>query len=315
MNPFVTFLSHGRRWRCNMCFRVDNVPEDYDYDAIQRKHVERSERPELNFATVEYIAPSEYMVRPPQPCIYMFVIDVSREAVANGMVELVCSAILANLEAMTGDVRTKAGFVTFDHQLHFYNLAASQSQPRMLIVDDIEDAFIPLPQDLVVNVQECKDNIKLLLEGLPGMFKDQTSDKSCLAEALKAGRKLVQHLGARMSVFQTTRPNIGEGKIERPKDAKLNGDDLAGLQPSNAFYKQFSVESSRCQIGIDLFSFGRGYVDLATLGQVAARPPITHLRLTHLIYASYPFLSVSTKCQYTNFTGCSPTTLLQFRFR
>jgi protein transport protein SEC24 len=59
MNPFVTFLSHGRRWRCNMCFRVDNVPDDYDYDPVTRQHVERSERPELNFATVEYIAPSE----------------------------------------------------------------------------------------------------------------------------------------------------------------------------------------------------------------------------------------------------------------
>lgn len=42
-----------------MCFRVDNVPDDYDYDPTTRQHVERSERPELNFATVEYIAPSE----------------------------------------------------------------------------------------------------------------------------------------------------------------------------------------------------------------------------------------------------------------
>jgi hypothetical protein len=163
---------------------------------------------------------------------------------------------------------TNARNVRYDHQLHFYNLAASQSQPRMLIVDDVEDAFIPMPQDLLVNLEECKDNVKQLLEQLPVLFKDATSDQSCLGEALKAGRKLVQHLGARVSVFQTIKPNIGEGKIERAADQKLNGDDLAGQQPANAFYKQFSVESSRCQIGIDLFFYGRGHGDLATLGQV-----------------------------------------------
>ena len=63
----------------------------------------------------------------------------------------------------------------YDHQLHFYNLAASQSQPRMLIVDDIEDAFIPMPQDLLVNLEECMDNVKQLLEQLPVLFKNATS--------------------------------------------------------------------------------------------------------------------------------------------
>ena len=52
------------------------------------------------------------MVRPPQPCIHMFLIDVSREAVQNGVVDLVCRSILANLEKISGDKRTKIGFIT-----------------------------------------------------------------------------------------------------------------------------------------------------------------------------------------------------------
>ena len=39
INPFSTFLSHGRRWRCNMCFRVHDLPADYDYDPAKRTHV------------------------------------------------------------------------------------------------------------------------------------------------------------------------------------------------------------------------------------------------------------------------------------
>jgi len=268
LNPFVVFTSHGQRWTCNMCGEKNRLPEDFDYDPIARRHVNRNERPELTSATVEYIAPSEYMVRPPQPCIYVFLIDVSRESVVTGMVDLVCSSILASLKSMAGDVRTKVAFITFDHQIHFYNLSASQSQPRMLVVDDIEDPFLPVPQGLLVNLEECRENVVQLLQGLPGLFKDTTSDKCCLAEAMLSGRELVATSGGRLTVFHCARPNIGKGKIDRPPGKKLDDDNLAGMQPSNPFYKEFSVESSRAQIGIDLFSFARGYVDFATLSEM-----------------------------------------------
>ena len=52
----------GRRWRCNMCLRVHDVPQDFDYDPQRREVVDRSERPELMSASVEYLAPSEYTV-------------------------------------------------------------------------------------------------------------------------------------------------------------------------------------------------------------------------------------------------------------
>lgn len=45
-----------------MCFRVHDLPQDFDYDSVNRRHMDRHERSELNYATVEYVAPSEYMV-------------------------------------------------------------------------------------------------------------------------------------------------------------------------------------------------------------------------------------------------------------
>ena len=43
--------------------RVHDMPQDFDYDPVRREMIDRSERPELMSASVEYIAPSEYMVR------------------------------------------------------------------------------------------------------------------------------------------------------------------------------------------------------------------------------------------------------------
>lgn len=84
-------------------------------------------RPELTHGVMEFMAPQEYMVRPPQPVVMLFVIDVSFGAVQSGMVASAAKAILKSLDGIPNkDNRTKIGFITFDSTLHFYNLAVRQ---------------------------------------------------------------------------------------------------------------------------------------------------------------------------------------------
>lgn len=52
------------------------------------------------------VAPAEYMVRPPQPPVFMFVIDVSAPAVASGMVHVAAETIKACLDNLPGEDRT-----------------------------------------------------------------------------------------------------------------------------------------------------------------------------------------------------------------
>ena len=37
-----------------------------------------------------FIAPQEYMLRPPQPAVYLILLDVSHSAVETGYLEIVC---------------------------------------------------------------------------------------------------------------------------------------------------------------------------------------------------------------------------------
>lgn len=58
------------------------------------------QRPELSKGSVEFVAPTEYMVRPPMPPSYFFVIDVSVSAVRSGLLEVFTyffDAALSNL--------------------------------------------------------------------------------------------------------------------------------------------------------------------------------------------------------------------------
>ena len=38
--------------------------------------------------------------------------------------------------------------------LHFYNLKAGLTQPQMLVVTELDDPFVPLPDDLLVNLRD-----------------------------------------------------------------------------------------------------------------------------------------------------------------
>lgn len=72
------------------------VPGDYfaHLDATG-KRVDLDQRPELTRGSVEFVAPTEYMIRPPMPPSYFFLIDVSVSAVRSGMIEVsTCNCLL-----------------------------------------------------------------------------------------------------------------------------------------------------------------------------------------------------------------------------
>ncbi len=117
----VQLVLFDKRWYAVVYANV-LVPGFFDWDAEQMKQVDRLARPELNHSVVEFIAPQEYMVRPPQPVVLLFVIDVSFAAVQSGMVATAARAILDSLDSIpNSDGRTKMAFITVDSALHFYN--------------------------------------------------------------------------------------------------------------------------------------------------------------------------------------------------
>jgi protein transport protein SEC24 len=227
INPFVYFIDH-RRWKCNICFRVNEckyfakiqtlfltvpflVPDEFQYDPVSKTYGEPTRRPEVRSATIEFIAPSEYMVRPPQPAVYLFVLEVSRAAVETGYLKLVCDILLEELENLPGDSRTQIGFITYDSAIHFYELAEDAQQPHMMVVSDIDgqshnyllvfgvhevcllhlDIFLPCPENLLVNLHEERDLVRDLLAELPDKFSGNPEPSSALGAALQASYKMM----------------------------------------------------------------------------------------------------------------------------
>ncbi|XP_032853538.2 protein transport protein Sec24B isoform X3 [Tyto alba] len=266
INPFVSFIDQ-RRWKCNLCYRVNDVPEEFMYNPLTRSYGEPHKRPEVQNSTVEFIASSDYMLRPPQPAVYLFVLDVSHNAVEAGYLTIVCQSLLENLDKLPGDSRTRIGFITFDSTVQFYNLQEGLSQPQMLIVSDIDDIFLPTPDSLLVNLHESKELIKDLLNALPNMFINTRETHSALGPALQAAFKLMSPTGGRISVFQTQLPSLGAGLLHSREDPNQRSSTkvVQHLGPATDFYKKLALDCSGQQTAVDLFLLSSQYSDLASL--------------------------------------------------
>eukprot|EP01114_Cavostelium_apophysatum_P023174 TRINITY_DN864_c0_g1_i2.p1 TRINITY_DN864_c0_g1~~TRINITY_DN864_c0_g1_i2.p1 ORF type:complete len:800 (+),score=151.47 TRINITY_DN864_c0_g1_i2:45-2444(+) len=269
INPFVSFTDGGRRWRCNLCSLPNDVPGDYfsPIDGMGRRQ-DLDERPELHKGCVEFVAPSEYMVRPPQPPCYLFVIDVGYQSISSGMFHTAIETIKRTLNDIPGTPRTRVGFITYDSTVHFYNLRASLSSPQMLVVADIDDVFLPLPEDMLVNLNESRAIIENLLSKFPTMFQSTHIVDSTLGVALKAGFEVLKNIGGKMIVLASNLPSEGLGRLKKREDSKLFGTDkeTSLLLPEEAYYKNFALDCSRQQISVDTFLFPLDYIDVATLG-------------------------------------------------
>jgi len=273
INAFCSWSEHGRRWRCNICSQVNDCPSAYfchlDEQGLRR---DRLDRPELCKGVVEFVAPAEYMVRPPQEPTYFFVLDVSATAVRSGMLAAAARAIKASLDDLPGRTRTKVGFITFDNGVHYFNLASELSSPQMLVVSDLKELFVPLPDNLLVNLQESRSVVEAFLDSLPDMFvKNPVVSQSCLGPALKAAFTVMKQIGGKMSVFQSILPNLGDGALKPREQQGIMGtpNEIKMLKPEVTWYKDTAVEFSRQQISVDMYLFPYQYMDLASLGELS----------------------------------------------
>lgn len=142
INPFMSFRAGGSKFVCNMCtFPNDTSTEYYAPLDPSGARVDRMQRPELMMGTVEFLVPKEYWNKEPVGLQTLFLIDVSRESYQRGFLKAVCEGISQALYGEDGaadgtendessrkvPVGSKVGIVTFDSEVHFYNLTVCKT--------------------------------------------------------------------------------------------------------------------------------------------------------------------------------------------
>jgi protein transport protein SEC24 len=71
----------------------------------------------------------------------------------------------------------------------------------MFVVSDVEQMFLPQPDDLLVNLTDSYDIIINLLENLPSYFAKSVTIDNCFLSALQAATHIAKHIGGRLLIF------------------------------------------------------------------------------------------------------------------
>lgn len=129
----------------------------------------------------------------PKPPVYLYLLDVSHDAVQSGYLKLFTDILSEELDNLLGDSRTQIGFITYDSRVHFYNLAASLKRPQQIIVTDIDDIYLPLPSGLLVELNGNKRLVIELLRHLDQRFTDTLESHSALGAALQVINEDILH--------------------------------------------------------------------------------------------------------------------------
>ncbi|KAM4703410.1 protein transport protein Sec24C isoform 2-T2 [Rhinophrynus dorsalis] len=281
MCPFMQFIEGGRRFQCCFCSCVTEVPPHYfqHLDHTGRR-VDCYERPELSMGSYEFTATVDYCKnnKVPNPPAFIFMIDVSYNAVKSGLVALVCEELkqLVDYLPREGNMEEsviRVGFVTYNKVLHFYNVKSSLAQPQMMVVSDVADMFVPLLDGFLVNVNESRTVITSLLDQIPELFADTRETETVFAPVIQAGLEALKaaECAGKLFVFHTTLP-IAEapGKLKNRDDKKLVNTDKEKtlFQPQTNFYNTLAKDCVAQGCCVDLFLFPNQFLDVATLGVV-----------------------------------------------
>ncbi|KAH6694219.1 Sec23/Sec24 family protein [Leptodontidium sp. 2 PMI_412] len=286
INPFMVFRSGGNKFVCNMCNYANDVPPEYfSATTPQGARLDREQRPELMRGTVEFLVPKEYWSKEPVGLRWLFLIDVGQESFNKGFLEAFCEGIMAALygdEARTegGESQrripegAKVGFVTFDKDIHFYNINPALDQAQMLIMPDIEDPFVPLEDGLFVDPYEAKSNITSLLSQLPALFSQVKNPEPALLPTLNAALAALEKTGGKIVCSLAALPTWGPGRLFLRDDGKQHGGDAEKklLNTEHPGWRKAAEKMVAAGVGADFFMAapGGGYLDIATIGHVSA---------------------------------------------
>ncbi|XP_010140462.1 PREDICTED: protein transport protein Sec24C, partial [Buceros rhinoceros silvestris] len=281
MCPFMQFIEGGRRFQCCFCSCVTEVPPHYFQHLDHTgKRVDFYDRPELSLGSYEFLATVDYCKNNkfPSPPAFIFMIDVSYNAVKSGLVRLICEELKSLLDYLPreGNMEESAirvGFVTYNKVLHFYNVKSSLAQPQMMVVSDVADMFVPLLDGFLVNVNESRTVIVSLLDQIPEMFADTRETETVFAPVIQAGLEALKaaECAGKLFIFHTSLP-IAEapGKLKNRDDKKLINTDKEKtlFQPQTSFYNNLAKDCVAQGCCVDLYLFPNQYLDVATLGVV-----------------------------------------------
>ena len=240
LSPYSKIMGDGRSWQCPFCSQVNQI-QDVRLDSSFAQKVE------LTAPVYDMVAPKSF-VGPQRRCpCFMFLIDLSLEAVSSGFTLQCLNSIQNSLDAMNENV--KVGLMTMGKRVTVYDFR----QERALVVNDVSDPCVP--GMCVAELKECKEKLKKVLEGLIAKSGEAESNGHCYGSALGVAEKALGGCGGVLIACCAAAPSVGphtgvQQDPNAPEAKKLQGAE----DPVATYYRDLGFALNRAGISVHLFN-------------------------------------------------------------
>jgi len=262
MNSHIEFQDCFRNWKCSLCGTMNKVSDDM---ATEGQFVRN--RPDILYSSVDYFGPKMHpdapsYLREPR---YLFLLDISAEAVQSGSLAAACRGIQASLDHLNQYEALKLGIMTYDTTVHFYDL--SGRWPRMIVLPDLEDLYEVDACPFFLPVAACRTALDVLLEKLPTMKIEQCVSSSDFYSALSAVNMVLKVTGGKVFALTVT-PPILKGSSKNANDSHTQREARRNLKPGSQAIEEIGELLAKNQIACEIFAANDKFQDLASLRAV-----------------------------------------------
>ncbi|CAE6494488.1 unnamed protein product [Rhizoctonia solani] len=307
INPWCTWTNAGQKWICNLCQETTEVPLEY-FATLEAsgQRVDHESRPELNHGTIDFIVPKEYWAQPPPPRLLssnndpvaspsrttflpnlqqppppsrkpeslhiLFGIDVSAESVTSGLAHAICT-ILRHTIFANPDVSSKnIGIVAYDAKsVYFFDLSPNLSQPKMLVVSDMESMFVPLRTGLFVDPYLSRNLIEGLLDMIPTYFISAISGGAALGAVVQAGLSALLPTGGEILLFQRSHPSDLPERSKPDQELASTDKERTLFVPGSLKWTELAEECAEAGIAVNTWLFPSQFADVATINALSLK--------------------------------------------
>ncbi|XP_078522947.1 protein transport protein Sec24C-like isoform X2 [Lissotriton helveticus] len=278
MSPFMRFVEAGQRFCCAFCSSLSEVPWQYFLPTDREgRRSDHQRRPELCRGSYEFLLPASQDTDSLPPA-FLFLIDVSQDALQSGLVQMVCEELKARLCTTprdSGDSKippTRIGIITYNRTVHFYNLSSHLTLPQMLVMTDPAHVEVPLREGLIVCPVNSRDMLVSLLDGIPGLFAGTEETEAVFTPAIRAGLEVLKECGCPGKIFMFHSSML---TMDRKLQLSTTHQSASCKKEKSVFHPRDTVSEELAEecvnqgCAVDLFLCPqRPCTDMATLGYI-----------------------------------------------
>jgi len=122
----------------------------------------------------------------------------------------------------------------------------------MIVHTETNLDFLPIPDELIVNLEDSKHLVLDMLENLPTMFEDSGVFDANLIQAIKAIGMIARPTGAKVMLFESS-PISSKYPHLRPTDKPGVVERNELMQATNQLFKNNAQELSCYYVSLDMF--------------------------------------------------------------